>query len=221
MPLLDDLNRTVQRVLHSARLEPQPLPLCPELSLYLLNADFSNEELSPEEAEAAMESPCYWIFCWASGQVLARYLLDFPEVVRGRVVVDFGTGSGVVAVAAMLAGARRVYACDVDPVARQACLLNAALNGVEIVPVDHLDDIEEPVDLLTVADVLYDRANLPLLPAFLACAPEVLLADSRLRHLPDEQYQRLGEWESSTVPDLDEQAEFRRVRVYRAARNGG
>lgn len=192
------------------------LPQCPELSLYLLNADFSSAALEADEFEAAMHMPCYWIFCWASGQILARYILDNPETVRGKTVADFGAGSGVVAIACALAGARKVYACDIDDDSRRACTLNAALNGVEMTAIAALDEIPESVDVLTVADVLYDRDNLPLLPLFLQHAPSVLLADSRLRQMPDAQYQLLGQWPSSTLPDLDEHAEFRQVRVYRA-----
>ena len=216
MTALAYLEGKLRRVLGSARLDAVPLPGCQELSLYLLNADFSSEALTPEECEAAMHMPCYWIFCWASGQVLARYILDHPALVRGRAVVDFGAGSGVVAIACALAGARVVYACDVDEDSRLACAVNASLNGVTLHPVATLDEIPEPVDLLTVADVLYDRDNLPLLPCFLAAAPRVLLADSRLREMPDPAYRRLGEWPSATWPDLDEHAEFRRVRVYAA-----
>lgn len=212
------LEGQVRQVLHSARLEPLALPGCPGLSLYLLNADFSSEALSPEECEAAMHLPCYWIFCWASGQVLASYILANPGLVAGKAVADFGAGSGVVAIACALAGARVVYACDSDGDARQACLANAALNGVVLHPVASLDAIAEPLDLLTVADVLYDRDNLPLLPRFLAAAPQVLLADSRLREMPDPAYRLQGEWPSATLPDLDEHAEFRQVRVYAASR---
>lgn len=213
----EQLQKRLQLALRSARLQPTTLPQCPEITLYLLNNDFSSEALSADEFDAAMNMPCYWIFCWASGQVLARYLLDHPESVRGKVVADFGSGSGVVAIAAALAGAARVYAVDIDDDALLACRLNATANAVTIECVQRLEQIDEPIDLLTVADVLYDRDNLPLLPLFLQHAPSVLLADSRLRVMPDAHYQLLGEWPSSTLPDLDEHAEFRRVRVYRAA----
>ena len=211
------LQARAQQALRVARQEPFVLPQCPTMSLYLLNADFSSESLTADEVDAAMHMPCYWLFCWASGQVLARYILEHPDCVRGKRVVDFGAGSGVVAIACARAGARVVYACDVDADARDACRLNAALNDVELHVVERLDDIDEPLDLITVADVLYDRDNLPLLPWFLAHAPAVLLADSRLRQMPDDRYRLLDECESCTLPDLDEHAEFRRVRVYQAA----
>ena len=217
-PDFDHLQRVLQSLLHTARLEPQVLPGCPELSLYLINADFSNAALTPDEARAVMDMPSYWIFCWASGQSLARYLLDHPERVRGKVVADFGAGSGVVAVAAAMAGARRVYACDLDPDARRACELNARLNGVELAVLGDMAELPEPAELITVADVLYDRANLPLLDAFLGWAPEVLLADSRIRFFEHPAYRHLATLESCTLPDLDELDEFRRVRLYAGRR---
>lgn len=210
------LQTRAQKAMRSARLEPLALPQCPALSLYLLNADFSSASLSADEVDTAMHMPFYWLFCWASGQVLARHILENPETVRGRTIADFGAGSGVVAIACVLAGARKVYACDIDSDSRSACLLNASLNRVNLQTVSSLDEISEPLDLVTVADVLYDRDNLPLLPLFLQHAPEVLLADSRLRHMPDSTYRLVSEHDSCTLPDLDEHAEFRRVRVYHA-----
>jgi predicted nicotinamide N-methyase len=210
------LQARAKQALRAARLEPLALPQCPAVRLYLLNADFSSAALSPAEIEAAMHMPCYWLFCWASGQVLARHILEHPDTVRGKVVADFGAGSGVVAIACALAGARTVYACDIDPDSRDACELNARLNGVHLQVVSTLDEIAEPLDLVAVADVLYDRDNLPLLPLFLRHAPQVLLADSRLRNMPDTSYRLLGEYDSCTLPDLDEHAEFRRVRIYGA-----
>lgn len=211
------LQERAQSALRAARLEPLTLPQCTAISLFLLNADFSSAALTPKEMDAAMNMPCYWLFCWASGQVLASHILEHPELVQGKTVADFGAGSGVVAIACALAGAHKVYACDIDEDARHACLLNAALNKVDLQTVCTLDEITEKLDLVTVADVLYDRDNLPLLPMFLRHAPHVLLADSRLRNMPDSTYRLLEERASSTLPDLDEHAEFRRVRVYQAS----
>ena len=94
------------------------------------------------------------------GQGLARFILDHPNIVIGRCVLDFGSGSGVVAIAAKKAGARRVIACDIDPFARTAIALNAELNPVDIeVPVaDVMKDFPTGVDLVTAGDVFYERA---------------------------------------------------------------
>ena len=109
--------------------------------------------LSREEMLAVMNYPAYWAFCWASGQVLARFILDHPEWVRGRRVMDFGAGSGVVAVAAMLAGAREVVACDIDPEALLAVRCNTELNGVALTLADDFDAVAGDIDLIIVADV--------------------------------------------------------------------
>ena len=99
-----------------------PLPLC------------STVMVSPSATPTGESAP-FWAFCWASGQLLARYVLDHPELVRGRRVLDFGCGSGVVAIAAALAGAESAVACDCDPLALEAARANAALNGVAVTSV--------------------------------------------------------------------------------------
>jgi SAM-dependent methyltransferase len=114
--------------------------------------------------------------------VLAEYLLSHPEWVKGRCVVDVGPGSGVVAIAAALAGAARVIACDLDQDALTATALNGAENRVEIELSQDLDTALAAADLVTAADILYDRENLPLLARFQQAA-QVLLADSRVPDL--------------------------------------
>jgi predicted nicotinamide N-methyase len=208
------LTACLQRVLPAARAEAVALPDVPELCLWLLNADFSNASLSRDEMQAVLQYPAYWAFCWASGQVLARWLLDNPEQVRGRTVLDFGCGSGVAAIAAAKAGAARVLACDLDPDALLAARLNAELNAVELIFVDDFERIAGEIDLILVADVLYDRANLAWLPRFMRRAPRVLIADSRIRDFSEPGYRAIGHRQSSTWPDLDEFDEFRRVNLY-------
>ena len=202
-------------VLPGAELVATPLPLVPEISLWLLEQTYSADALDAEAAAALMDEPPYWSFCWASGQVLARYLLDNPALVAGKTVVDVGPGSGVVAIAAALAGAARVLACDLDPVALTAVSANAALNQVTVSCSDELAQCLPEAELITAADILYDRDNLPLL-AQLRMAAGVLLADSRIRDLQPPGYLRLGEREATTWPDLDESREFNRVRLFAA-----
>lgn len=107
-------------------------PLVPEIRLHLA------AEVTPiwyaTESSLARNGlpPPYWAFAWAGGQALARYLLDHPETVAGREVLDIGSGSGIVAIAAAKAGASRVVAADIDPFAAAAIALNAPLNGVTI-----------------------------------------------------------------------------------------
>ena len=209
-----DLSARLQRYLHFARAERQALPEVPELELYLLNPDFPQHALTAEQMDSALNYPAYWAFCWASGQVLARYLLDNPELVRRRRVLDFGSGSGVAGIAAALAGARQVVACDIDPDALAGTEANADLNGVSLELRDSYEDCDGPIDLVLVADVLYDRENLPWLDRFLERAPGVLLADSRIRDFRHPAYHSLGRWQSNTLPDLDESPEFKTVSLY-------
>lgn len=215
------LTACLRRVLPAARAERTTLPDVPGLSLYLLNADFSSAALSRDEMLAVLDYPAYWAFCWASGQVLARALLDNPTWVAGRSVLDFGCGSGVAAIAAARAGASRVIACDLDPDALLATRRNAALNGVAVELAADFDSVDAPLDLILVADVLYDRANLPWLARLLARAPRVLVADSRVKDFREPHYRHLGSRTSNTWPDLDEFDEFRRVNLYLGERPAG
>jgi predicted nicotinamide N-methyase len=114
---------------HAAVLAP---PLTPEIRLHLAHEATELWELTEEELAQTGLPPPYWAFAWAGGQALARYVLDNPETVRGRSVLDFGSGSGLVAIAAAMAGAAGVVAAELDPFAREAIGLNAKLNGVRI-----------------------------------------------------------------------------------------
>lgn len=192
----------------------------PELSLYLINADYPRDNLDHEQAAALMDSPPFWGFCWASGQVLARTLLDNPEWVRDRCLVDFGAGSGVVGLAAAMAGARRVVICDQDPFALRAARLNAAAAGLDVELASSLEAVldgdPQSLDMVTVADVFYDRDNLPLLDLLLKRFRTVLVSDSRLGGRPLPGMETIGHRESHTVPDLGESAEFNHVALYRS-----
>jgi predicted nicotinamide N-methyase len=188
------------------------------LKLWLIDAANMDRAFSPEETRRILEDPPYWCFCWASGLVLARWLVERPEWVRGKRVLDFGAGSGVAAIAAAMAGALEVVACDLDPLALEACRANAALNDVELGYSTDFFQETDRFDLIIVADVLYDRANLPLLDQFLSRGQQALVADSRVRDFQHPLYRRLGFLEACTWPDLAEPAEFRRVSLYHAQR---
>jgi len=141
-----------------ARTAPAPVPLAPEL--VLLQASDLNElwQAVRGEPSAWQDSP-YWAFPWAGGQALARYVLDHAEVVRGKRVADFATGSGLVAIAAARAGAADVRALDRDPFAEVAVSLNAALNGVSVDfrAGDALGEDLPGVDVVLAGDVFYER----------------------------------------------------------------
>ncbi|MBK3868551.1 methyltransferase [Pseudomonas stutzeri] len=211
------LQAALGELLGDARLVADPLPGT-DLRLWLIEAANMDRAFSPEETRRILEEPPYWCFCWASGLALARWLAERPEWVSGKRVLDFGAGSGVAAIAAARAGAAEVVACDLDPLALAACRANAALNGVELRYSQDFFGEADRYDLIIVADVLYDRANLPLLDDFLSRGREALVADSRVRDFAHPRYRRLDVLDACTWPDLAEPAEFRQVSLYHATR---
>ena len=212
---MNPLNNLIKNMLSDARISIQALPQCPDISLYLVDPVTMNRAFDLDEIRRIWEHTAYWAFCWASGQVLAQHILDHPELVKDKKILDFGSGSGVVAIAAMKAGAKQAIACDIDPDALISCAENAKLNGVSIELSDDLFTIQDnDIDLLIAADVLYDRANLSFLDTFFEYAQEVLLADSRIKDFSHPQYRHIRKQESFTVPDLDELDEVRYVNLY-------
>jgi len=213
-----DLQRALSELLGDAQLVATELPGTP-LKLWLIDADNMDRAFSPEETRRILEEPPYWSFCWASGLALARFLAEQPQWVAGKRVLDFGSGSGVAAIAAVKAGALEVVACDLDPLALAACQANARLNEVQLSYSADFFAETDRFDLILVADVLYDRANLPLLDQFLSRGRQALVADSRVRDFQHPAYLRLAMLEAHTLPDLAEPAEFRNVSLYHACRD--
>ncbi|MBX8540421.1 50S ribosomal protein L11 methyltransferase [Pseudomonas cichorii] len=211
------LQQSLSQLLGDARLVATPLPGT-ELKLWLIDADNMDRAFSPDETRRILEEPPYWSFCWASGLALAHFLAEHPHWVAGKRVLDFGAGSGVAGIAAIKAGAAEVVACDLDPLALAACRANAELNDVQLgYSADFFAEADR-FDLILVADVLYDRANLPLLDQFLSRGREALVADSRVRDFRHDAYQRLAMLHAHTLPDLAEPHEFRDVSLYHARR---
>lgn len=212
------LQAALSELLGDAQLVAEALPGT-DLKLWLIDANNMDRAFSPEETRRILEDPPYWSFCWASGLALARFLAEQPHWVAGKRVLDFGAGSGVAGIAAMKAGAFEVVACDLDPLAIEACRANAELNGVTLEYSGDFFAEDDRFDLILVADVLYDRANLPLLDQFLSRGKQALVADSRVRDFQHPLYTRLGILEALTLPDLAEPWEFRRVSLYHATRS--
>ncbi|WP_375741268.1 methyltransferase [Pseudomonas boanensis] len=211
------LQQALSQLLGDARLSAETLPGT-DLKLWLIDAENMDRAFSPEETRRILEEPPYWCFCWASGLALARWLAEKPDWVAGKRVLDFGTGSGVAAIAAAKAGAAEAVACDLDPLALEACRANAELNGVTLSYSTDFFREQDRFDLIIVADVLYDRANLPLLDHFLTRGRQALVADSRVRDFQHPLYTRLAVLDACTWPDLAEPAEFRNVSLYHAIR---
>lgn len=208
-----NLTRKLRRLLKDARIVATPMPLTPEIRLYLLSQDYPQEALTDEERRVLMEEPPFWAFCWSSGQVLAKWIRDFRENLSGKRILDFGSGSGIAAIAAALSGAREVIALDTDPLAREAILANAGLNNVTIATADHLDFVKDDFDVILAADILYDGNNLQLLNTFTERSKRVVVADSRVKELP-EPYVKIGCGMAITCPDLDEPVEYRHAGIF-------
>jgi predicted nicotinamide N-methyase len=179
-------------------LMPRRPPLCPELELWLLGDEVDLEEGCDALKEG--EAPPFWAFCWGSGQALARHLLDHPEIVRDQQVVDLGTGSGIVALAAARAGARDVLAIDLDPLARRAAELNADRNGLV------LRTAHEPPpswDRLLAADVLYETGLRDWVLGPARDRGPILLADPQRTGTPRIAFPETGRLVACTFPDVD------------------
>ncbi|MFT0212734.1 50S ribosomal protein L11 methyltransferase [Pseudomonas sp. F1_0610] len=208
------LIKHLQHFISDAQLSITPLNTTP-IQLWLIDPNNMQRHFTAEETQALLNAPPYWCFCWASGFALAKWLLQHSEQVNDKTIIDFGAGSGVVAIAAALAGAKKVIACDLDPIALQACQANAYLNQVELSYCPDLLQIEEKADLLIAADILYDSANFSLLEQFPHYANDCLIADSRVRNFEHAQYQTQELLTACTLPDLQEPEEFKNVRLYR------
>jgi predicted nicotinamide N-methyase len=170
-----------------------PVPLAPEIRLYLAAEPIGLWQRTEQELGQAGLPPPYWAFAWAGGQALGRYLLDHPDVVAGRRVIDMASGSGLVAIAAARAGAAAVTAYDVDPLAVAAIAMNAVANEVSVTGI--CADILPPegaafpaADLVLVADAFYQRELAAGVMSFLdrakASGADVLAADLGRAYLP-------------------------------------
>lgn len=198
-----------------------PVPHAPEIKLYLADEATALWEKTEEELGALGLPPPYWAFAWAGGQALARHILDRPETVRGRRVLDFASGSGLVAIAAARAGAVRVAATEIDSFALTAIRLNAEANGVAL-ECQAGDVLARPVDpaewdIVLAGDVCYERPMadrvIVWLEAAAAAGVEVLLGDPGRSYLPKERLERLAEYSVPTTRALED-AEIKRTSVW-------
>lgn len=207
------LQRAIAASLPAFPLALQTLPGDTGLRLWLLDPEAGKTRLASDAARRVAAAPPYWSLCWAAGLTVANYIHRHPERVRGCSVIDFGAGSGVVALAAARAGARRVVAVDQDPLALEACRANAAANGVEIECAPGLEALEGRFDLLTATDIFYESANINLLPLFEARAARLLLGDARRKDLGSFGFRQLATVQGTTVPAFGD-PQFERVEVY-------
>ena len=191
----------------------------PEIVLHQADDAIGLWERTELAAGGAQLPPPFWAFAWAGGQAVARYLLDHPDVVHGRRVLDLAAGGGVTAIAAALAGASAVTATEIDPAAVEALALNAALNHVTVDAVcrDVLDEPVPDVDVVTAGDVFYNRDMAARVLAFVqraaATGVAVLVGDPGRAYVPRADLVELARYDIPVTLDL-ESAEIKATRVW-------
>ena len=193
-----------------ANTRPQAPPHTPELLLHLADEVTPIWRMTEEQLGAIGLPPPFWAFAWAGGQALARYLLDHPHEVAGQRVVDFATGSGIVAIAARLAGAAQVLAADIDGFCAAAVALNAAANGVAVdfTGADLLDAPPPAADLILAADICYEQPLADRVMAWLGQArvagARVLIGDPGRSYFPKQGMVRLADYQVETTRELED-----------------
>lgn len=201
---------------HTAVTSP---PACPELRLHLATEITPLWQATEDFFERHNVPPPYWAFPWVGGQALARHILDHPELVAGKSVLDFASGSGLVGIAAKLAGARSVLATDIDKVALFAIALNAETNGVVIEASDRdvLDSDDCPWDLIVAGDVCYEKPMAEKVFAWLrrcsAGGAKALMADPGRAYLPKTGLMRVSEMTVACSLELEDKTS-RDVSIY-------
>jgi predicted nicotinamide N-methyase len=195
-----------------------PVPHAPEIRLHLADEATDLWQKTEDELGQIGLEPPYWAFAWAGGQALARFILDRPEFVRGRRVLDFASGSGLTAIAAAKAGAAQVFANDIDDFAMAAIALNAEANGVA------LESLAEDVigrsewDIVLAGDVCYEREMAARVTEWLtglaAQGVTVLLGDPGRNYLAKDKLEKLAEYAVPTTRALED-TEIRRTAVWR------
>ena len=199
-------------------------PLVPEIRLHLASEIVPLWRKTEEELEKEGVPPPYWAFAWAGGQALARYVLDHSLGVAS--VLDFGSGSGLVAIAAAKAGATHVLAADIDRFAAAAIALNADENGVRLaVTTDDLIGRDGGWDAILVGDMCYERPLAERLTAWLEkrarAGTLILMGDPGRTYFPKSGVEKLATYRVQTTRELEDR-EIRDTSVFRfAGQNAG
>ncbi|MGO9740683.1 MAG: class I SAM-dependent methyltransferase [Roseiarcus sp.] len=197
-------------------LEP---PLAPDLRLHLADEALELWTKTEQELGELGLPPPFWAFAWAGGQALARFLEEHPETVRGKRVLDFASGSGLVAIAAAKAGAACVEASDIDEFAQVAIALNAEINGVEVhvLPGD-VTGVTDDWDVVLAGNVAYERDMAEAVTDWLATlarrGADVLIGDPGRAYLAREKLALQAEYRVPVTRALED-AEIKPTGVYR------
>jgi predicted nicotinamide N-methyase len=193
-------------------------PHTPELKLYLASELVPIWQKTEEELAAQGVPPPFWAFAWAGGQALSRYVLDHPETVRGKRVLDFASGSGLSAIAAAKAGARHVLATEIDTFAVAAIGLNAQVNDVEVTA-ELLDAVgtDQGWDTVIAGDICYEREMSARVFSWLrglaGRGALVLIGDPGRNYLPSSHLVEIAVYDVATTRELEDR-EVRRTKVW-------
>ena len=201
---------TDRRAFILANTRPQSPPHVPELRLHLADEITPIWRMTEDELGEIGLPPPFWAFAWAGGQAIARYLLDHPAESAGKQVVDFATGSGMVAIAAMRARAAGALGADIDGFCAAAVALNAEANGVAVAftEQDLLDGPPPACGLITAGDICYEKPLAERVLAWLAMArargTRVLIGDPGRTYFPKQGLVRLAEYRVQTTRELED-----------------
>lgn len=213
-----DEDQTRQFILANTRL--QSPPLIPEIKLQLAEESVPIWQKTEEELGEINVPPPYWAFAWAGGQALARYILDHPDVIAGKTVLDLGSGSGLTAIAAKMAGAASVLAADIDAFAGAAAHLNAAGNGVSIDTTcdDVLTSPPGQFSIILVGDLFYERQLAGKVTVFIEAAraqgASVLIGDPQRNYFPKGRFTKVAEYKVPVTRELED-AEIKNTAVWK------
>ncbi len=185
------------------------VPLCPDIKLYLADEATALWQKTEDELHALDLPPPYWAFAWAGGQALARYILDNPYLVAGKRVLDLAAGSGLIAIAAVKAGAAYVEANDIDAFAIEAIGLNAAVNGADVrAMAGNIIGCASNWNVVLAGDVSYQRDMAEPISDWLrhlaSTGTQVLIGDPGRAYLPRDKLQSLARYEVPVPKSLED-----------------
>ena len=195
-------------------------PLVPEIRLHLAAESLPIWQKTEDELGQLNVPPPFWAFAWAGGQALARYLLDHPELVAGKRVLDLGCGSGLTAIAPMLAGAASVLAADIDEVALIALTMNAQANGVTVqtTSADLLAAAPGDFDVIMVGDLFYERQLAERVLIFIEAAAKqgrvIFIGDPTRNYFPTGKFRYCIDYQVPVSRELED-SELKRTAVWR------
>ena len=196
-----------------------PVPLTREISLYLADEATALWQKTEDELGEIGLPPPFWAFAWAGGQALARYILDNPALVRGKNVLDFASGSGLVAIAAKMAGADAVLAADIDHFAYGSMRLNMAANHLFFTPtLENQIGQDQNWDVVLAGDIAYERDTAQAVSAWLETLHKrgalVLIGDPGRSYLARDKLEAIATY-SVPVTRALEDTEIKKSSVWR------